>query len=302
MAEITNIPTSQVIPGDNDRKVFRQDELAELASSIAQHGLAQPITVRALPDGIYQIVAGERRFRAYSQVLGWTEIPAIVRTDLDDEAASAIMLAENTGRKDLNPVEEGMAYEARANRFGWNNARIAEVAGVSEERVARRRSLLSLVPEAKHLVSVGGMPLGHAEALVKLDVNRQRIALDLYGKADNMPLRMFRQICNDLFEKQAQETLWDVENFWTVQIAQEAEAPKRGKKAVTGAPIRADLPPVELPPQTKTTGIVIDRYIARLLEEGFEAEAAAIGTLYDALVHTNLVAVPERSLLRARMK
>lgn len=298
MTEITKVPTAQIVPGDNDRKTFDQDALRELAQSIALHGLAQPITVRPIDDEVYQIVAGERRFRACSQILGWTEIPAIVRTDLDDEAASAIMLAENTGRADLNPIEEAMAYEARAARFGWTDAHIAEIAGVSEGLVSRRRSLLSLVPEAQHLVAVGQMPIGHAEALVKLDVNRQRIALRIYGHADNMPLRMFRRVCNDLYEEQAQETLWDVENFWLQQVVEQEETPRRGKKAVTFAPTRKDLPPVDIWDDCHTNE-VIDAYIAKLIEAGHKREAAAIGNLYDALVHSNFLSVPEQSRLRA---
>ena len=107
MTEIANIPVSSIAAGNNDRKEFDPVKLEELAASIAAHGLAQPITVRPLSGLIpgFEIVAGERRFRAISRVLQWDTIPAIVR-DLDDEAASAIMLAENTGRADLNPIEE----------------------------------------------------------------------------------------------------------------------------------------------------------------------------------------------------
>ena len=115
---LTAIPIDSIRRGDNDRQAFDQVALEELSESIRAHGLVQPITIRPMPDGHYQIVAGERRWRA-CKLLTWHEIPAIVR-DLDDEAASAIMLAENIGRKDLNPIEEANAYHRRMDQFGWS--------------------------------------------------------------------------------------------------------------------------------------------------------------------------------------
>ena len=298
MSEIEQIPTSHVVPGNNDRKRFDRQALEELAQSIAAHGLAQPITVRPAGER-FEIVAGERRFRAVSRVLGWDAIPAIVRTDLDDEAASAIMLAENTGRQDLDPIEEANAYASRMKRFSWSVERVAGVAGVSADLVNRRLSLLKLIPDARMLVATGQFPLGHAEAIAVLDVNRQRIALRLFNESENMPLRVFRRITSQLYEEQAQEALWDLEQFWKAQIVEMRDVPRRGKRAVTGAPTRSDIPRPRIWDDCRTNE-VIDRYIADLLEAGFEAEAAAIGNLYDALVHSNFLGVPESAQLVLR--
>src|SRR3990172_6037874 len=217
ISEISQIPTFQIKPGNNDRVIFNQAKLEELAASIAAHGLAQPITVRPLltctrcdytgphqedercpscggvdwVNGQYQIVAGERRFRAISQILKWDTAPCIVRP-LGDEEASAIMLAENTGRADLNPIEEANAYASRAQRFGWNNDQIAKAAGVSSDLVKRRRGLLSLISDVQHLVAGGHLPIGHAEAMTGLDKGRQLIALRIYRESKNgLPLTQF---------------------------------------------------------------------------------------------------------------
>lgn len=323
MTDIIELPVSQITPGNNDRKVFDQAKLRELANSIAEHGLAQPITVRPLntcakcsytpprlnlktcphcgsDDWVhttYQIVAGERRFRAISQVLRRETAPCIIRP-LSDEEASGIMLAENTGRADLNPIEEANAYHERMAEFGWSEARCAKTAGVSEDLVKRRLSLRKLNPEIQHLVANGHFPIGHAEAIADLDPNRQRIAVRIYREAKNgLSLTPFRKIVSDLLEEQSQNALFDLENFWIEQVQNET-LPTSGKRAVTGAPTRSDLPPV--PTTNKMSdrvGHVIDRYIADLLEAGFHSEAAAVGNLYNALVSGNYASVPKDSRL-----
>ncbi len=301
MTEITDLPVSEIAAGNNDRQDFDPAKLAELAASIAAHGLAQPITVRPLGGlfGGFEIVAGERRFRAISQVLGWDTVPAIVR-DLDDEAASAIMLAENTGRADLNPIEEAQAYQSRIERFGWSPERIADIAGVSTELVKRRLSLLSLVPDIQHMVAFGHLPIGHAEAMTRLDRNRQLLAIRVLREKENVPLRLFRQIVNQLLEEQSQEALFDLADFWVQQVQEDAELPRKGKRAVTGAPTRDDLPEVPaLNTIGDTTGAVLDRYIAELERAGFPAEAAAVGNLYNALVRGNYTSVPLQAVLLA---
>lgn len=319
MNAIRNLPVSQVVPGNNDRKHFDQAALTDLAASIAAHGLAQPITVRqigtrcpacgtTLPDNaalcfdqshqnpmtstaIYEIVAGERRFRAISQVLQWSEAPCIVRA-LTDEQASAIMLAENTSRADLDPIEEARAYQERMSRFEWSTAKVAEVAGVSEDVVRRRLLLLQLHPDVQHLVAKKHLPLGHAETMTRLDTNRQLIALRIYREAKAMPLNTFIRVVSDLYEEQAQDALFDLESFWMEQAAQMAATPVRGKRAVVNVPTRPDLPAPEMK-ATDTASAVIMRYILHLDAQGLRQEAATIGTLYRALIHSNSMALPE---------
>lgn len=291
-ATVQMVPAARITAGEsvqNDRKDFEPAALADLARSIAAHGLAQPITVRPVGDG-YQIVAGERRFRAMVHVLGWSEVPALVR-ELDDETASAIMLAENTSRADLNPIEEATAYQSRIETFGWTPAKISEVAGVSEDVVRRRLLLLGLHADVQKLVAGRHLPLGHAEVLSKLDHYRQLIAMRVYREAKAMPLNTFCAVVSDLYAEQAQECLFDLESFWMEQATRLADIPTRGKKAVVNVPTRTDIPAPEIN-MTDTTSVVIMRYILHLETMGFAAEAGAIGTLYRALIHSNSMALP----------
>ena len=241
MTEIQNIPISQIIPGDNDRQKFDQAALEELAASIQAHGLAQPITVRPMVSctecGAYvpasdvpefcpncgndmwspasfQIVAGERRFRAVRDVLKAEIIPCIVR-ELDDEAASAIMLAENMARQDLDPVDEAGAYQARMDTFGWSVQDCASKAGVSTIRVLFRLKLLRLRPDLQRLVGNGQLPLGYAQILADgdLDRNRQLLAIS-HLQANSSPTPpWFRSVVGKLKAEQEQESLFDVGQF-----------------------------------------------------------------------------------------
>jgi len=295
MSQIVEIPCIQIIPGNNDRKFFDRAALEELAASIRQHGLAQPITVRPIGDDLYQIVAGERRFRAISQVLKRPTAPCIIR-EMNDEEASAIMLAENTGRADLNPIEEANAYQIRMQRFGWSVEKIADVAGVSADLVKRRLSLLRLVDDVQHLVAFGNMPIGHAEAMTTLDNNRQLIALRIFRESKGLTLSQFRHIVSELLAEQSQESLFSLETFWLQQVKKE-ELPRRGKHAVTGAPVRNDLPPIEQQSSSDTAAVIMDQWIAKLIESGLKEEASVVGTLYDALVRMNYLAVPPQAIL-----
>jgi ParB/RepB/Spo0J family partition protein len=290
MSRIQNIPLNKIQAGNNDRKHFDPVALEELAASIKEHGLAQPITLRPSGPDQYEIVAGERRWRA-CKLLGCETIPALVK-EMDDETASAIMLVENTGRADLNPIEEGQAYEARRRRFGWDDEKIARIAGVSVGLVKRRISLLSLVPELQHLVANGHFPLGHAEVLVGLDTNRQRIAARIYRESNGMPLRIFRGVVNQLLEEQSQDALFDLETFWIEQVQQGLEIPRRGKRAIVDVPTRQDLPPVTFQSKDNTASVIC-QYIAELESQGLGSEAATLGTVFKALVHGNFMSVPD---------
>lgn len=298
---VTTIPVEQIAPGNNDRKAFDAERLQELADSIRLHGLAQPVTVRPFrdaerPEIMFQIVAGERRYRAIRDLLKQPDVPCIIRP-MTDEQASAIMLVENMSRADLTPIEEANAYRDRMNKFGWTDVSTAEKAGVSTDRVRRRLLLLQLAPEIQKLVAQGQFPLGHAESLAMLDINRQQIALRVYSESGGMPLLAFRAMVGQLRAEQDQESLFDLGNLWVEQVKEMRDKPRRGKLAVTGAPVKADLPAVEVT-NTDTAASVIDRYIAKLLAEGLEADAAAIGTIYDGLVKANFLAVPANPQLR----
>jgi len=286
---LTAIPIDSIRRGDNDRQVFDRVALQELSESIRAHGLVQPITIRPLTDGQYEIVAGERRWLA-CKLLRWQEIPAIVRT-LDDETASAIMLAENIGRADLNPIEEANAYHRRMERFGWSASRVADVAGVSHDLVSRRLSLLCLVPEAQKLVASGQFPVGHGQAMAELDNNRQRIALRVYGHSSGMTLRAFHRVVSDLLQEQSQDALFDLQQFWVQQVEAEAEWVGSGKNAKVDVPRAPDLPLVQVA-ASDSIGEVFVRYIRTLAAAGYQQEAGAVGNLFERLVKGNWVSLP----------
>lgn len=293
--QVRKVLVSEIVPGNNDRTEFDPAQLQELAHSIQTHGLAQPITIRPIGPKQYQIVAGERRFRAISQILQWETVPALVR-DLTDAEASAIMLMENTSRVDLDPISEAEAYANRINEFGWSIQEIAQIAGVSQQRVKDRLALLSLAEDIRHFVKRGQFPLGHAQLLSGLDSNRQRIALRIFGEAKYMPLVRFQEVVAQLASDQVSETQLDMFAAEWVQHVQQDTLTLRGKKARTGAPTRKDLPPVKVTGKD-SVGDILDRYISHLMESGLTQEAATLGTVYNALVAGNWVGIPPQSIL-----
>lgn len=284
MTEVQMVPVALIAPGDNDREEFAATALRELADSIAQHGLAQPITVRPRERG-YQIVAGERRWRAV-QLLGWKAIPALVRV-LDDEAASAIMLLENIQRAELNPIEEARAYRKRMLQFGWDAEQTARAANVPAERVRLRLMLLEIVPEAQQLIRDGQLGVKYAYVMRDLEANRQRLALRYLNQVDTPRLREFRELCARLLAEQAQAALFDLATFMTgVQAARDAEAAQRSERQI---PVDPDLPGVR---KAHTTGQALERYIRDLLDGGLDDAARVVGTVYQGLLAHGLVKLP----------
>ena len=176
------------------------------------------------------------------------------------------------------------------------------MAGVSKDLVKRRLMLLTLIPEIQQLVATGNLPLAQAEPMTRLDHNRQISALRVLQAATHpLSTAAFRSICQQLFDEQQQDGLFALENFWVQQVQQDDPLPKRGKKAVTGAPVREDLPAIPFN-NTDTIGHVFDGYIATLLESGKEQDAATLGTLYTFLVQNNWVRVPEQAKLLVEEK
>jgi ParB family chromosome partitioning protein len=211
--QITRVTATQIIAGDNDRTTFNTEAINELAASIKTFGLAQPITVRPLENNTFEIVAGERRFRAM-QTLGWTTIPAIVR-ELDDETASAIMLAENTSRVDLDPVEEAKAYGKRVAQ-GHTAREVAEAAGVSPFRVQRRLALLNLTTEGQNLVTHGNLTLTNALMVSRLDSDRQHLAIVAIAQTP-MTAQEIQSLCHRLADDQEAAELFDLGDVMVVE-------------------------------------------------------------------------------------
>lgn len=293
MTEITHVPTALIVPGDNDRRVFAARELRALAESIKTHGLAQPITVRPIADGHYQIVAGERRWRAH-RLAGLETVACIIRDDLDDAGAAAIMLLENVHRADLNPLDEAYAYHKRMEEFEWTVEEVARRANVSAGRVKNRVVLLDLVPEVQKLIGDGQLSPGYGVAMSPLDSNRQRIALRYLREANRPNLREFNNLCGELLAEQAKSAMFDMDDFMQTVHAVEADDDARVK--ARRFPVADDLPEVDAP-NKGSVGLVIETYIAKLLDAGEDKAAAAIGKLYEGLLKSNWTRPPRRSPL-----
>lgn len=148
----------------NPRKDFKEAELLELAASIQQHGIVQPIIVRPDPAGGYEIVAGERRWRA-SQRAGLHQVPVIVR-DLEDRDVIEMAIIENVQREDLNAIEEASGYNELIQRFNYTQEQLAEQIGKSRSHLANTMRLLKLPDPVQAMVSDGRLTAGHARALV----------------------------------------------------------------------------------------------------------------------------------------
>lgn len=242
-ALLLDVPVELIVAGDNDREKFRDDEIARLAASIAEVGLLQPPTLRRMNvDGgfyehqYFEIVAGERRFRAV-QLLGWSAMRALVEDNMDDLTASKAMLAENTGRVELDPIEEGRAYAKRIET-GSTVEQVAAVAGVSTTTVERRLELLKLAPAVAELVSAGTLTVGFADLMRGLDVNRQVLASQamLSGGLDWYAAR---RVCDRLLGEQQADGMFDPDSFLVTELISDAQAARRATRRELLGIIRA---------------------------------------------------------------
>ena len=163
----STLPLSQIESCQNQpRKSFDQEKLEELAESIRQHGVIQPLTVRKLASGYYQIIAGERRWRA-ARLAGLEEIPAVV-IEADDQKAMELAMIENLQREDLNPIEEAEGFRVLVETYGMTQEQAAERVGRSRSAVANALRLLDLNVSIQKLVEDGELSAGHARAILPL--------------------------------------------------------------------------------------------------------------------------------------
>ena len=161
------LPISQVEScSAQPRKYFDEEALAELADSIRQHGIIQPLTVRRLASGYYQIIAGERRWRA-ARIAGLSEVPCIV-IEADDRKAAELAMIENLQREDLNPMEEAAGFQSLIENYHMTQEEAAQRVGKSRSAVTNALRLLNLTPAVRRLVEDGCLSAGHARALLPL--------------------------------------------------------------------------------------------------------------------------------------
>ena len=168
MVATNTLPLNEIVPNkEQPRKTFDEGALQELADSITQHGVLQPLLVRPLPAGGYQLVAGERRWRA-SRIAGLKEVPVVIK-ELSDVETMEIAIIENLQREDLNPIEEAEGLQALIDRCGFTQEEVAVSVGKSRPAIANSLRLLKLPQEVRDMTRNGEISAGHARALLAFD-------------------------------------------------------------------------------------------------------------------------------------
>ena len=198
------LPLHRVEPNpDQPRQDFDEEELAALAESIRVHGVLQPLTVREAGGGYYQIIAGERRWRA-SRMAGLTDVPAIV-IEADDRKAKELALIENLQRQDLNSVEEALGYQSLMNEFGLTQEEAAQRVGKSRSAVANALRLLTLDEKVLDMLRAGELTAGHAKAILMLKSEKKQ--LEAAQKIANLGLsvRQAELLCKNMSKEQPEK-------------------------------------------------------------------------------------------------
>ena len=196
------LPIYKVEPNpDQPRKDFDEEELQSLADSIAEHGIVQPLTVRELDNGYYQIIAGERRWRA-ARLANLSEVPAVIM-EADDRKTKELALIENLQRQDLNPVEEALGYQSLMQDYGLTQEETAQRVGKSRPAVANALRLLNLCPEVMNVLRKGVLSAGHARAILSLKTNRQQQEAAQKICALDLSVRQAEQLCKNMNKEPA---------------------------------------------------------------------------------------------------
>ena len=198
------LPLHKVEPNpDQPRHDFDEEQLQALADSISIHGVMQPLAVREVAGGYYQIIAGERRWRA-ARLAGLREIPAVIM-EVDDKTTMELALIENLQRQDLNPVEEALGYRSLMEEYGLTQDETATRVGKSRPAVANALRLLALDPKVLDMVRQGTLSAGHARAV--LSVKNPQLQLELANKIVNLGLsvRQAELLCKNASKEKAPE-------------------------------------------------------------------------------------------------
>lgn len=191
------LPIYKVEPNpDQPRQDFDQEELQALADSIEIHGIIQPLTVRELGSGYYQIIAGERRWRA-ARLANLSEVPAVV-IEADDRKVKELALIENLQRQDLNPVEEALGYQSLMQEYGLTQEDAAKQVGKSRPAVANALRLLNLNPEVLEMVRTGKLTAGHARAVLVLKKEKKQLEAAQKISALGLSVRQAELLCKNM--------------------------------------------------------------------------------------------------------
>ena len=191
------IPIHKIEPNAHQpRSDFDEEELEALAESISVHGILQPLTVRKLPSGYYQIIAGERRWRA-ARKAGLSEVPVVV-VEADDRKAMELALIENLQRQDLNPVEEAMGYQTLIGEYGLTQEEAAKQVGKSRPTVTNALRLLALCPDALEKLRKGDLTPGHARAILSLKSEKKQQEAAQKITALGLSVRQAELLCRNM--------------------------------------------------------------------------------------------------------
>ena len=216
------------------RQDFDEEALQNLSESIAIHGVIQPLTVRELPSGYYQIIAGERRWRA-ARMAGLSEIPAVV-IEADDKKAMELALIENLQRQDLNAMEEALGYRSLIEDYGLTQEEASSRVGKSRSSVANALRLLNLPEPIAQMIREGKLTAGHARAVLKLKAEKKQLEAAQKIAALDLSVRQAENLCNNMAEEPVKK-----EETVTLAVDYVAECEKslskhlgRGVKIVNG--------------------------------------------------------------------
>ena len=210
---VVTLRLSQIEPNrDQPRKIFSEEALNELADSIREHGVLQPLLVRPLPVGSYQLVAGERRWRA-SRMAGLQEVPVVIR-EMDEEQAMEIALIENLQREDLNAIEEATGYKQLMERYGMTQEQVAKRVGKSRPAIANALRLLNLPPKVMDMVGEGEVSPGHARALLAFDDQDRIVEIAQKVKTGKYSVRDIERMAKNQDEKKEKAAKAPEEPAW----------------------------------------------------------------------------------------
>lgn len=190
---VSMISLDQILPNRyQPRTTFVEAELEELAQSVKEHGVLQPIVVRRKGDGMYELIAGERRFRA-AKIAGMTAIPALVRNS-NDEKALAVALVENIQRENLNPIEEAKGYSRLMGEFGLTQDLVSRSVGKDRSSIANIVRLLSLPKDVQQFIESGAISLGHAKVLAGLSTAEAQLQLAQKIVSEQLSVRKIEEM------------------------------------------------------------------------------------------------------------
>ena len=233
--QITSLPLTKLEPNPlQPRKIFDEEELQVLADSISQHGIIQPITVRPGENGYYQIIAGERRWRA-ARLAELRTVPVVV-IEADDRTTMELALIENLQRQDLNPMEEALGYKQLMEEHGLTQNDVAQKVSKSRSAVANALRLITLPPEIAHMVADGSLSAGHARAVLMLSAPAEQEAAAKKIVALSLSVRQAETLCRNMAKEKPAPAIKDPLEMDYVAECEKTltKALSRGVKIVRG--------------------------------------------------------------------